>query len=206
MLNPANTRVFQIFRTGTHSAMSGKSLSFSRLDIDTTAGVYCPIRRVAPLVLGHPQDNKPVFGEVTKVFSKGDNLYCLAEVSDDLIGLVKNGHYKHVSAAFYSPTEPSNPVFGSWYLRHVGFLGGCPPAIKSLAPLEFSETEGVFSFGVPFVDIETKPDSPHGLVSFSEGRYACRSSRLALHQTAENMCRNYPDFSYLEAVRLLERS
>ena len=45
--------------------------------------------------------------------------------------------------------QPHNPVPGVYYLRHVGFLGAQPPAVKGLAPVNFAEgdtDEGCVSF------------------------------------------------------------
>ncbi len=58
------------------------------------------------------------------------------------------GRYKKVSASFYQPDSPNNPVpTGVFYLRHVGFLGAQPPAIKGLKDIAFNENEeGVIEF------------------------------------------------------------
>ncbi|MFV2030789.1 2-oxoacid:acceptor oxidoreductase, partial [Neisseria sp. S1] len=61
-------------------------------------------------------------------------------------GLVKAGRYKKVSASFYPPGSPSNPVPGKWYVRHVGFLGAHPPAVKGLAPINFADGEQFVEF------------------------------------------------------------
>ncbi|MFV2030801.1 2-oxoacid:acceptor oxidoreductase, partial [Neisseria sp. S1] len=61
-------------------------------------------------------------------------------------GLVKAGRYKKVSASFYPPGSPSNPVPGKWYVRHVGFLGAHPPAVKGLAPINFADGEQFIEF------------------------------------------------------------
>ena len=71
-----------------------------------------------------------------------------AQVDDDFAELVKKGRYKKVSASFYPPNHPSNPQPENWYLRHVGFLGAHPPAVKGLAAINFADDEdGVVSFG-----------------------------------------------------------
>ena len=51
---------------------------------------------------------------------------------------MRAGRYKKLSASLYSPSSPANPRPGTWYLRHVGFLGAQPPAIKGLAPVNFA--------------------------------------------------------------------
>ena len=62
--------------------------------------------------------------------------------------LVEAGRYKKISASFYLPDAPNNPVPGVYYLRHVGFLGAQPPAVKGLKAAEFADAEdGVVEFG-----------------------------------------------------------
>jgi len=65
----------------------------------------------------------------------------------DFAEMVKNGAFKKISASFYTPDSASNPVPGVFYLRHVGFLGAEPPAVKGLRAPEFSDAaEGVVEF------------------------------------------------------------
>lgn len=66
---------------------------------------------------------------------------------EDFAELVKKGAFKKVSASFYTPEAKGNPVPGVYYLRHVGFLGAQPPALKGLAPVSFKEDEdGIVEF------------------------------------------------------------
>ncbi len=51
--------------------------------------------------------------------------------------MVKAGRFKSRSASFYHPDNPNNPKPGVYYLRHVGFLGAQPPAVKGLKAVEF---------------------------------------------------------------------
>ena len=61
--------------------------------------------------------------------------------------MVAAGAFKKISASFYSPSSPQNPVPGVYYLRHVGFLGAQPPAVKGLRNPAFADGEdGVISF------------------------------------------------------------
>ena len=53
-----------------------------------------------------------------------------------LTSLVQAGRFKKLSASFWPPTHPENPVPGVWSLRHVGFLGAAVPAVLGLAPVE----------------------------------------------------------------------
>jgi hypothetical protein len=57
------------------------------------------------------------------------------------------GRFKKISSSFYGPASPNNPVPGVYYLRHIGFLGAQPPAVKGLRASEFAEKEeGVIEF------------------------------------------------------------
>ena len=62
--------------------------------------------------------------------------------------MVKAGFFKKISASFYRPDSPKNPKPGVYYLRHVGFLGAAPPAVKGLKSASFADNEeGVVEFG-----------------------------------------------------------
>ncbi len=188
-----NIRVFQIFSTGNYRTKFGVDLEFSRLTINTTAGTYDPIRFCAPLCIGHPINDLPPYGEVTKVFTKGDAMYCMAEVSNDLISLVRAGHYKKVSASFFGPLTPGNPVPGAFYLKHVGFLGAVPPAVKGMEPLAFSDT-GCLSVGMP---IE--------IASFCESPARRRLDRRTVYDDARLISERLPNISFTEALSLISR-
>ena len=56
--------------------------------------------------------------------------------------LVRAGRFKKLSVALYGPTHPDNPTAGGgWYLRHVGFLGAKPPAVKGLRDAALGEAD-----------------------------------------------------------------
>lgn len=134
-------KTFQIFRSGTHVAMNGTKINFSDQDLKKTVDAYKQTVWSAPLVIGHPiADHAPSHGDVVRMFVDGSALYAEAEVDGELIDLVRAGRYTNRSASFYHPDQANNPVPGTYYLRHVGFLGGQPPAVKGMAPLGFGET------------------------------------------------------------------
>ncbi len=139
----------QIFRAGTHVAMGGESITFSETDLQKTAAAYKPEIHEAPLVVGHPTHDAPAYGWVRKVLAvEGELNVTPYQVDPAFSELVNAGRFKKISASFYKPDSPSNPVPGVFYLRHVGFLGAQPPAIKGLRPVSFAEQqEGVICFG-----------------------------------------------------------
>jgi hypothetical protein len=139
----------QIFKPGTHTPESGRPLVFSEADLAATAAAYDPAKHEAPLVVGHPSVDAPAYGWVKSLsFADGIMLADPDQVDASFAELVNAGTFKKISASFYSPTAPNNPVPGVYYLRHVGFLGGRSPAVKGLKSASFAEAEeGVLSFG-----------------------------------------------------------
>jgi hypothetical protein len=138
-----------IFTPGQHTAMSGDRLAFSESDLAATASAYDPTLHEAPLVVGHPRHDAPAYGWVKSLTVGADGLHAEPQQLDaEFAELVASGRFKKISASFYTPDSPSNPVPGVYYLRHVGFLGAQPPAVKGLKQAEFSEAEqGVVEFG-----------------------------------------------------------
>jgi hypothetical protein len=138
----------QIFRPGRHTAMDGSTISFSAADIAAAAAAYDPALHEAPIVVGHPRTDAPAYGWVQGLATgEGGGLEATpSQIDPAFAELVRAGRFKHVSAAFYGPDAPSNPKPGVWYLRHVGFLGAQPPAVKGLRPVAFGEAEGVVEF------------------------------------------------------------
>ncbi|MDP2829205.1 MAG: hypothetical protein Q8O37_11435 [Sulfuricellaceae bacterium] len=135
-------KIFQIFKPGSHTAMNNDKHEFSEAALSLTASTYPHSKGLAPLTLGHPADNQPELGIVKKLIYKNRCLYAVADVSDRLISLVREGRYKNLSAKFWPPNHPLNPVPGVFSLVHVGFLGAHPPAVRGMEKLAFSESTG----------------------------------------------------------------
>ncbi|MDH1055604.1 peptidase [Aquipseudomonas alcaligenes] len=137
-----------IFKPGKHVAMSGASLNFSESDLAATVRAYDPALHEAPLVIGHPKHDAPAAGWVKSLANSAQGLIAEPhQVAPEFAEQVASGAYKKISASFYHPDSPSNPVPGVYYLRHVGFLGAQPPAVKGLRPIELAEgEEGVVEF------------------------------------------------------------
>lgn len=138
----------EIFKAGTHTSSNGQKVTITQADLQAVVDNYNIDLMEAPIVVGHPKDNGPAFGWIKDLELENDSLYATPDqVNKDFAELVKNGSYKKVSASFYGPDSPSNPKGGSYYLRHLGFLGGQPPALKGLEGIQFNEAdEGVFEF------------------------------------------------------------
>lgn len=124
----------EVFKTGTHTDSSGQEKTWTEEDLDKIASQYDPKKHEAPLVIGHPKDNSPAYGWVEELKREGSNLVAkIKPTVQEFIDWIKNGLYKKISIALY----------GDNTLRHIGFLGGTPPAIKGLKMPEF--TDGDFS-------------------------------------------------------------
>ena len=145
---PDQIKPLQIFKPGRHTAMSGQALSFSEADLQATVAAYDPAKHEAPLVVGHPTHDMPAYGWVSSLqFNEGGIDATPAQVNADFADMVAAGAFKKISASFYSPNAPQNPVPGIFYLRHVGFLGAQPPAVKGLRSPSFADGEqGVVTF------------------------------------------------------------
>lgn len=139
----------EIFRAGTRTDNNGRMITITPEQVDAIASHYSPSKHEAPIVVGHPSLNAPAYGWVDKLTAENGALFAdFAQVDDDFAELVRKGRYKKVSASFYPPNHPSNPQPENWYLRHVGFLGAHPPAVKGLTAIDFADDEdGVVSFG-----------------------------------------------------------
>lgn len=144
----ANAAPLQIFKPGRHTAMDGQALAFSESDLQATVAAYDPAKHEAPLVVGHPKHDLPAYGWVQSLqFSEGGIDATPAQVNADFADMVAAGAFKKISASFYGPDAPANPVPGVYYLRHVGFLGAQAPAVKGMRSPSFADNEeGVVTF------------------------------------------------------------
>ncbi len=164
----------EIMKPGSFTSASGEEASFSPDLLKEIAEAYDPEVSKAPLVLGHPETDSPAHGWVEKLSYENEVLSAHAsEVDSELQDYVNAGKYKKVSASFFKPEHPANPKPGTWYLKHVGFLGAAAPAVPGLKPVSLSAAEeGVFSLSVPVKAPEQKPadgDKGKGLRDLESG-------------------------------------
>jgi hypothetical protein len=143
----STSKPIHIFKAGTHIAMSGQAMSFSESDLQASASAYDPALHEAPLVVGHPKTDSPAYGWVKGLsFSEVGLQAEPHQVDAEFAELFSAGRFKKVSASFYPPNSPANPVPGVYYLRHVGFLGAQPPSIKGLKQAEFADSVDCVTF------------------------------------------------------------
>lgn len=137
----AASRKVEVFRPGTFRAMNGQDYSFSEADVTSMAAGYDAENAPAPVVVGHPAHDAPAFGWATgfEVNDAGTLVAELGELAPEFVSAVEDGRYRKVSMKFFPPDAPNNPTPGSYYPRHIGFLGGAAPAVSGLAPVQFAE-------------------------------------------------------------------
>lgn len=151
----------KIFKVGTHTSMQGVKKEYTRDMLAECVAAYNPETHEAPFVLGHPKHDDPAYGWADHL-ELSDDGYLLAypkKVPADFAEHVNAGKHNKVSSSFYLPDSPNNPTPGKLYLRHVGFLGAQPPAVKGLGTVQFAEhEEGVVDFMSPTYAFELISD------------------------------------------------
>jgi len=132
----------EIFRAGSRMDDAGRVHVISNDDVTRCAAAYDTRVHEAPLVLGHPKDNAPAYGWVSalRVPEPGVLTSDHSQVDASFAEYAAAGRVKKRSASFYHPADPSNPKPGIWYLRHVGYLGAQPPAVKGLKDPSFADS------------------------------------------------------------------
>jgi hypothetical protein len=113
-----------------------------------------------PAVVGHPKDNAPAYAWVNALKSGITDgvkrLYArFTDVVPEFEAAVKSGSYKKRSASFYPDGR----------LRHVGFLGAMPPAVKGLKNIAFGDDDGQC---IAFEFTSTQPLQKERPMKFSE--------------------------------------
>lgn len=125
---------FAIFKTGKHTDSNGNEREWTEKDLDEIVNKYDPSKHEAPIVIGHPKTNAPAFGWIEKLKRVGDTLYALpSQLAQEFVEMVNKGLFKKRSISLYPDGT----------LRHVGFLGAQPPAVKGLPDVEFKEDENL---------------------------------------------------------------
>jgi hypothetical protein len=104
--------------------------------IDNAVNTFNPALHSPPAVIGHPAQNKPSYAWVESLKTEiKDGVKVLFAKFKDVIPefeeMVKKGMFKKRSSSFYPDGR----------LRHVGWLGAMPPAVKGLADVKFITAE-----------------------------------------------------------------
>lgn len=124
---------FEVFKTGSHTDRSGKVKTWTDADLSEMAEKYNSQKdHEAPLVIGHPAENAPAWGWVDSLKAEGGKLYAKCrQIVPEFAEMVNSGMFKKRSISLYP----------DMLLRHVGFLGAQPPAVKGLKDFAFSGQE-----------------------------------------------------------------
>lgn len=148
----------EVFRPGTFKPMAGDPIAFSGEDLSAITASYDADAHPAPIVVGHPTTDAPAFGWIEEIRYDGESERLIATVGDvepAFAEAVRARRYRKVSIALFSPTAPANPKPGSYYPKHLGFLGAAAPAVPGLKPVNFAgsaEKTLEIEFAAPGVD------------------------------------------------------
>lgn len=152
----------EIFAAGTRTADDGTVHTITEADLAACVAAYDPAVHEAPHTVGHPKSNAPAYGWISRLAVENGVLKIAEhkQVEPQFAELVDAGRVKKRSASFYHPTDPTNPKPGIWYLRHVGWLGAQPPAVKGLKDVQFSEgdAERAINFSEPVTTTQESDD------------------------------------------------
>lgn len=172
----------RLARAGKFTSNEGVEVSFTEAMMAQIAEAYDPAADPAPLVVGHPRLDDPAYGWVDSLAVEGGELVARpgADIEPAFAEMVRTRRFPKVSARFYPPDNPANPKPGSWYLKHIGFLGAHAPGIKGLGTVQFSEgdDQGVATFDFS----TTKDDQMSKEASFAERESALEERERLLNE------------------------
>ncbi len=132
-----------VFKPGTHTAVDGRTITFTLENCIDLAESYDPSLSEAPAVIGHPKLTAPAYAWAKSFEVKDGLVYAkLDQINPEFAEAYNAGSYKKRSLSIYLPDSPGNPKPGHYYARHIGFLGAAAPAIKGLPDVSFSESDG----------------------------------------------------------------
>jgi hypothetical protein len=121
----------QIFRAGKH-----KGYDYTTDHLDRMVANFDPATRRVPIVVGHPKNEDPAFGWVSKLRRSDDVLEAqFSQVEPTFAQWVDEGRYdgRSIKVRGLKSGDPS--------LVHVGWLGAVPPFVEGLAPFQFSHDD-----------------------------------------------------------------
>lgn len=124
--------MIEIFKTGTHTDSQGRKLTVTTADLDKIVNGYDPAKHEAPVVIGHPKTDHPAWGWVESLKRVGDKLfYTEKDTVPEFNEMRSQKMFKKRSISLYPDGT----------LKHIGWLGAQPPAIKGLQDVGFSEAD-----------------------------------------------------------------
>lgn len=173
----------EILRAGRHTDHGGRAVTFSSRDLDELAASYDPRVHRAPVVVGHPKTDAPAYGWTEGLRRNGDVLEALVDLSEPFKDVIRAGHYQTRSASIYLPGSAGNPTPGRMHLKHIGFLGAQPPAIKGLAPVSLAEDATDGAIAIQFAEPDAVAQLMTGLRAWFEAKFGAADADAALPKT-----------------------
>ncbi|MGD1907402.1 MAG: hypothetical protein ACFB0C_15645 [Leptolyngbyaceae cyanobacterium] len=165
----------EVFKSGQHPDLTAEA-------VQQVVADYDPALHKAPLTIGHVSSSKaPAWGWAnTLAFDEPSMAGEFGDVDSDFETLWNNGHYRNISAAFYPPGHPDNPLSqigkSGYYPHHFAVLGGKAPKIKGLknpdkleAALAFDEGDLSDLVVVEFAEPNPQePEAEHEIIENAE--------------------------------------
>jgi len=135
----------ELLATGVYSLSKDRLIRLDEHDMFRMVGAFNDMKppRPAPIVIGHPDDDAPSYGLVSRLDYVDGRLTAVAEdINDSFWRGLKEGLYPRYAAQFFCPDNPDNPAPGRFFLKHVGFMGPVPPSIRGFlnTDAEFMES------------------------------------------------------------------
>ncbi len=114
----------EVFKAGTQTDSAGNQREWTEADLQSIAAKYNDQQaHEAPVTIGHPLDNSPAYGWVDALKAVGGTLYAkFRDLQSDFVQMVNEKRFPKRSIALYE----------DGLLRHIGFLGAAPPAVKGM--------------------------------------------------------------------------
>ncbi|WP_134789773.1 hypothetical protein [Brucella inopinata] len=178
----------EVFRPGTFTPMQGQSITYTAADLKAAADVYDKETAPAPVVVGHPSTDAPAYAWATgfEYDAATQRLYAdVGDINPAFAEAVRKGSYRKVSMSFHRPDSSANPVPGTWYPKHIGFLGGAAPAVTGLRNVQFGTDAAFVTFTAdvtfaPDFALENKAPSP--VFGDREAVFAAREAEFATRE------------------------
>jgi hypothetical protein len=160
----------EVFKSNQHPRLTAEAVQQVIADYD-------PGLHKAPLTIGHVSDSKaPAWGWAEALtFDEPTMAGAFGDVDPDFEALWNGGHYRNISAAFYPPDHPDNPLSQigktGYYPHHFAALGAKAPKIKGLknpakfeAALAFDEGDLGDLVVVEFAEPNPNAQEPEGAI------------------------------------------
>jgi hypothetical protein len=133
----------EIFRPGEHTDNKGTKHSITPAFLESVVEHFDATQHEPPAVVGHPEEDAPAFGWVCDLRVRNGVLEAkFCDTDPQFEEMVESGKFKKRSAAFYLD-DAFAPGGRAPALRHVGFLGAQPPAVKGLRNIHFNESAAI---------------------------------------------------------------